>query len=65
MMGYCTHSNKDSGSTKCGQFIDQLMNCSLMKKKTAQWKFLTYDIIPQKTANLTERHLPSVGSINL
>ena len=35
--GTCDCGNEPSGSTKCGEFLDWLKTCSLLKKDCAAW----------------------------
>jgi hypothetical protein len=35
--GCCEHGNEPSGSIKCGEFLDQLSDCQLLKKNSARW----------------------------
>jgi hypothetical protein len=34
--GCCEHGNEPSGSIKGGEFVDQLSDCQLVKKDSAQ-----------------------------
>jgi hypothetical protein len=38
--GYCAHGKETAGSTKCGEFLDYLRNCYLLKKDPVRRKKL-------------------------
>jgi hypothetical protein len=38
--GSCECGNELPGSIKCGEFLDYLRNCSLLKKASAPWSLL-------------------------
>jgi len=37
MTGCCEHGNEPSVSIKCGQFVEQLSNCQLLKEDSDPW----------------------------
>jgi hypothetical protein len=38
--GTCECDNENSGSIKCGEFLDWLRNCQLLRKGSAAWSIL-------------------------
>jgi len=36
--GTCKRGNEHSGSIKCGEFLDYMRNCLLLRKGSASWK---------------------------
>jgi len=39
-MGCCEHGDEPSVSIKCGEFLDWLSDCQLLKKDSGSWSWL-------------------------
>jgi hypothetical protein len=39
VVGFCDCGNEPSGSMKCGEFIDKLTTCQLLRKDSKFWCF--------------------------
>ena len=42
MAGTCERGNDTSDSIKCGEFLDLLRNCLLLKKESAPWSVIIF-----------------------
>ena len=59
--GCCECGNEPSGSTKCGEFLDQLRTCQLLRKDYALWG----QIVTQIMFGIPQKYKPNVLSCHV
>ena len=57
--GTCERGNEPSGSTKCGEFLDQLTTGQLLRKDSAPWIYIC------KLASLVRRYAKNIKDSNI
>ena len=61
MGGCCECGYEPLGFLKCGEFLDWLWNCSVLKKESAQWSWLILELRRAKQLPNNQRENLLVG----
>jgi hypothetical protein len=50
MTGFCDYSNEPLSCVRCGQIVDKLRNCNLLKRHSAPWSVLVIQLVSQSVS---------------